>query len=163
MAVLEANHRETCQNSVLLKRGRVGASVNVYLFLRQGDTLLCMKRQNTGYCDGYYGLISGHVENGESASMAMVREAYEEAGIHIDPEHLKMCHVMHRQTDRFNIDIFFECWQWTGEIVNAEPHKCSEILFVPTWALPTNTMDYVMHAFQSASQSIPYSEMGWTF
>lgn len=50
-----------------MKKSRTGASVNVYLILQKGDHVLLHLRKNTGYGDGYYGLISGHVEDHESA------------------------------------------------------------------------------------------------
>lgn len=63
-------------------------------------------RKNTGY----FGLISRHVEDHESARSAMVREAKEEANLIIHSESLTVAHLMHRKTDRFNIDIFFNAY-----------------------------------------------------
>lgn len=68
----------------------------VYLIIRDNDKVLLSLRQNTGWKDGNYSLVAGHVDGGESALEAMCREAKEEAGITIQPDDLVFTHVMHR-------------------------------------------------------------------
>lgn len=143
------------------KRVRTGTSVNVYLILRNGDEVLLHLRKATGYCDGFYGLVSGHVEDGEQATAAIIREAYEEAGIQIEPSGLKVVHVMHRQTNRFNMDLFFECSEWKGAITNQEPEKCSILAFFPLTELPPNTIGYIKDALEAIIIKRFYSERGW--
>lgn len=140
---------------------RTGTSVNVYLVLRKGEEVLLHLRKNTGYCDGYYGLVAGHVEDGEQATTAMIREAYEEAGIQIELSSLKAVHVMHRQTNRFNMDLFFECCEWAGDITNREPEKCASLTFFPLTELPSNTIDYIKDALEDIANNNFYSENGW--
>ncbi|MBS0624800.1 MAG: NUDIX domain-containing protein [Verrucomicrobia bacterium] len=134
-------------------------SVNAYLILRKEDQILFLLRKNTGYFDGYYGLVSGHVEEGESGTVGMIREASEEAGI--IPLELKPVYVLHRYSDRYNIDLFFECRRWEGEIQNKEPHKCEKLAFFSPDNLPDNTVDYVADALKAISQGKIYSESGW--
>lgn len=143
------------------KKKRSGASVNAYLVLRKESEVLLHLRKNTGYCDGYYGLVSGHIEDEEPATAALIREAQEEAGIQLDPSHLRVAHVMHRKTNRLNIDIFFECNYWQGNIVNKEPEKCASLDFCPIDNLPSNTIDYIKDALQAISANKFYSEAGW--
>ena len=50
------------------------------LIINEKNEILMMKRCNTGYMDGMYGFISGHVEEGESLKQAIARETLEEAG-----------------------------------------------------------------------------------
>jgi 8-oxo-dGTP pyrophosphatase MutT (NUDIX family) len=137
------------------------ATVSVYLILKKDDAVLLYLRHNTGYQDGNYGLIAGHVEKNEDAITALIREAYEEAGIHIFRENLNLVHLSHNKTNRINIDLFFECSQWKGEIINKEPHKCSDLSFFSPDYLPTNTIPYVAQVIQSSSQQLSYSEFGW--
>jgi 8-oxo-dGTP pyrophosphatase MutT (NUDIX family) len=59
---------------------------SVYLLLFKGNQVLLSKRANTGYEDGNYGLVSGHVESNETLREAMVREAAEEVGLTLLPE-----------------------------------------------------------------------------
>lgn len=135
--------------------------VSAYLILKQRNQICLLLRQNTGYMDGYYGLISGHVEDGESATAGMIREAREEAGIELNPAQLKVVHVMHRNEGRLGIDVFFECSSWSGTVENQEPHKCAEIGFFPLSDLPKNMMDYVAVAIKASARGEIYSERGW--
>ena len=54
--------------------------VAVYLLLLREGQVLLLRRHNTGYEDGNYSVIAGHVEPGERITQALVREAAEEAG-----------------------------------------------------------------------------------
>ena len=91
----------------------------------------------------------------------MIREAYEEAGITLLPAHLRMVHIIHRRSKRLNIDIFFECNSWEGEIINKEPHKCAALEYFPIQNLPTNTINYIVDVLQAVSNNQFYSEKGW--
>jgi 8-oxo-dGTP pyrophosphatase MutT (NUDIX family) len=135
------------------------ASVNAHLIVRDKNRVLFLLRKNTGYCDGMWGLVSGHVEHGESASEALMREAKEEIGI--IPSHIKPVHVMHRKSDRNNVDIFFECIEWNGTINNNEMEKCAACAFYSLDTPPTPFIDYIAAALKSMEQGHFYSEYGW--
>ncbi len=135
--------------------------VCAYLILKRNNEVLLLLRKNTGYCDGQYGLVSGHVEDGESATAGMIREAKEEASIELLPSKLKVVHVLHRNSNRQNVDIFFECTSWKGEVVNQEPEKCAALEFYPLENLPDNTIPYIARTIQAAANGICYSEDGW--
>lgn len=141
---------------------RVGASVNAYLILEQNDKVLFHLRKNTGYCDGMWSLIAGHVEDNESAAEGMIREAREEIGLDLSPHQMQLVHIMHRKTDRLNIDLFFHCSSWQGQILNLEPQKCEKLDFFSLNALPCNIVDYNAVALRHISEGRYYSEMGWT-
>lgn len=145
----------------MVVKKRAGASVNAYLILKQGNKILLHLRKNTGYCDGMWSLVAGHVENGESATAAMIRETYEEIGITLSPDQIKVIHVMHRQTNRLNVDIFFDCPLWEGVIKNCEPEKCERLEFFPLENLPTNIVDYNAIALKAVLNEEFYSEQGW--
>ncbi len=140
---------------------RSGAAVNTYLLLRKEKKILLSLRKNTGYFDGYYGLVSGHVEDQESASSAMIREAKEEANLIIRSESLKVVHLMHRKTNRFNIDVFFECTNWEGKLNNLEPDKCAELNFFSLENFPENLVPYIAQALRAVFHKVVYSEEGW--
>jgi len=53
------------------------------LIINEKNEILMMKRCNTGYMDGMYGFISGHVEEGETFEQTVVREIKEETGINL--------------------------------------------------------------------------------
>lgn len=146
---------------VALSQTRSMAVVQVYLIIRDGEKILLSLRQNTGYNDGMYAFVAGHVEEGEAAHGALIREAEEEAGIVISAADIRVCHVMHRKTNRNNIDIFFECAKWQGSLTNMEPDKCKELGFFPIDQLPDNTIAYIVKAIQAIRNGQFYAEDGW--
>ena len=82
----------------------------VYLILVKNSKILLLKRQNTGYEDGNYSFIAGHVDGNESLTQALIREAKEEAGVTLNPQNIKHVHTMHRHTNNVEderLDFFF--------------------------------------------------------
>ena len=144
-----------------MKNERLRAILAVYLVVIKEKKTLLYLRQNTGYSDGMYSLIAGHVEKGESVIQAMIREAKEEAGIDIDPYNLKPLCTMHRFSDSERVDFFFELINWEGKFINKEPHKCKELKFYDLENLPVNTLDYVKKALFSSMKGISICEYGW--
>jgi len=119
---------------------------SVYVIPRKGDQVLLSLRKNTGYMDGYYSMVAGHVEAGESAEEAVIREASEEAGVTLTQDQLTYVFTMHRlKTDPKDdyIDIFFESTQWEGEFINNEPEKCGGLEWFDIHDLPENTIPYI--------------------
>lgn len=134
----------------------------VYLVLRRGEEVLLLRRANTGYQDGKYGTVSGHLEGDELATDAMIREAKEEAGITIDPRSLQLVHTAHRLTrndpGQERMDLFFEARDWQGEITNAEPHKCDDLSWHDISQLPENILPFVRRVLTDISRGVQYSE-----
>ena len=130
------------------------------LLFREGEVLL-LRRQNTGYEDGNFSVIAGHIEKDETATSGMLREALEEAGLEIEPRHLRFCHVVHRKAKDERVSFFFAASHWSGEPRNLEPHKCSELTWFKTSALPPNMVGYVRQAIEKVLAGEFYSEYGW--
>lgn len=132
-----------------------------HLLLFSGGNTLLLRRQNTGYEDGNYSVIAGHIDGAETARAATAREASEEAGLDIAVEDLQFCHVIHRLGTEERVSFFFTARDWRGEPKNMEPHKCSELAWYPTDALPDNVVPYVRHAIEQVARGSAYSEFGW--
>ncbi len=132
--------------------------LNTYLILEKDNQTLLLLRHNTGYGDGFYNLVAGHVEPGERVVPSIVREAQEEANITINSENLELVHINHHMSDRENIDVFFRCTEWSGEVKNNEPLKHKELVFFDKNNLPENLHSYIKQVFANIEKSIVYGE-----
>jgi 8-oxo-dGTP diphosphatase len=143
---------------------RQGFPVAVHLLLRRQDgSILMIRRHNTGYEDGKWSVPAGHIDPGESAIDALVREASEELGLDLDRTSVSFSHVSHKRDPVDNaerIDFFFTCETWTGVPVNAEPHKCSEIRWFSSDEIPIDIIAYVRAAISAIQRGLPFSEFG---
>lgn len=156
-------HKNSARIPMLETRVSHGLIPASYLLPVCKDQVLLLRRFNTGYEDGKYSLIAGHVEKRESFTACVVREAREEAGITVHPNDLFVAHVMHRNAGKDNerVDVFFVTTKWTGEIVNKEMHKCDDLSWHQFNNLPENTIDYIKYAITNITQENQYSEYGW--
>jgi 8-oxo-dGTP diphosphatase len=133
----------------------------VHLLLRRGDEILLLKRANTGYQDGNYGLIAGHLDGGELATHAVVREAKEEAGITVSPQDVRLVHTDHRLSTGVSperIELCFEASKWQGEVTNTEPEKCDDLSWHNINNLPSNMIPLVRNVLAKIAESDNYSE-----
>jgi len=136
--------------------------IAAYLVLEKDGKILFHKRKNSGYYDGFYSLIAGHLDGAETAKQAIIREAQEEAGIVVVPEDLKVAHVSHRfNPHREYIDIYLTTSKWEGEITNIEPHKCDGLDWFPKDQLPENIVPEVKDVLDQISQNNFYSDVGF--
>jgi len=130
-----------------------------YLFLKKDNKVLLQRRQNTGYQDGNYSFVAGHVDEGETYTEAMIREAKEEANVTIEPNHIHAVHVMHCLfNDVVYVDTYFTVDSWSGDVKNLEEQKCDDLSWFDIDNLPTNTIDRIKLAMDSIKNGIMYSE-----
>jgi len=142
-------------------RNRFTAPVAVHLFLIRDNRALLLRRAHTGYEDGSYSVPAGHLDGGEEIIAAAIREAREEIGITLARSAVSVVGVMHRRADDERIDFFVAASEWTGEIVNAEPHKCDDLAWYPLDALPVNTIPYVRRALDNYRRGVWFDSYGW--
>lgn len=138
--------------------------IAAFVVLKKDDQVLLAKRQNTGYHDGDYSLVAGHVEPGETYTQAIIREAKEEANIDLISDKLSVVYIQHRKskTDGSErVDAYFFAEKWSGEIKNLETDKCSDLSWFSLNDLPTNIVPAVKHALEAIQKNIHYSEFGW--
>lgn len=132
-----------------------------HLFLLHKKQILLSRRCNTGYRDGQYSVPAGHIEENESATEAIIREAKEENGINIKAKNLTLIHVMHRHENDKRIDFFFTTKKWQGKLENKEPHKCDHLDWFNLNKLPRNIVPYIEQAINCVLKKQIYSEYGW--
>ena len=137
------------------------AAVAVHLLLIKGGRILLLRRYMTGFEDGNYSVIAGHIDGGEELRTAMIREASEEAGIEISPSSLEVVGVVHARRDREYIHFFLTASDWSGEITNMEPDKCDELSWFDLDGLPDNTVPYVRRAIENYRSGIWFDSFGW--
>jgi ADP-ribose pyrophosphatase YjhB (NUDIX family) len=136
--------------------------VAVHLFLLNGENILLLKRYNTGFEDGNYSVIAGHLDGNEDVYNAIIREAKEEAGIDIVTTDIKIVQVMHRKKiNEDRIDYFFCCKRWDNEIKNMEPKKCSKLKWYPINNLPENTVEYIKYSIKNYLENNSFTLFGW--
>lgn len=143
------------------KKDRFTCRIAVYLYLTDGNNILLAQRKNTGFADGFYSCVSGHLDPQESLIHAMIREAHEEIGIVIAPHDLQVVHVMHHKSSHDYVDFYFGCSSFEGTLMNCEPEKCSEIRFFPKNNLPQNLVPNVAQAINHIEINSYYSQYGW--
>ena len=134
----------------------------VYLMPIVDNKILLSRRFQTGWMDGFYSLIAGHLDGNESVNEAMIREAFEEAVIGVREEDLIPATVIHRKSpDEEYIDFFFVITKWQGEIVIGEPNKCDALDWYPVDELPENILPYIIDALENYKNKIAFSVSGW--
>jgi 8-oxo-dGTP pyrophosphatase MutT (NUDIX family) len=133
----------------------------VHLFLIRGEQILLLRRYNTGYEDGNYSVIAGHLKGNEEVKQAMIREAFEETGIELTPKDLEIVGVMHRKSNDERVDWFLAAKTWSGEIVNREPEKCDQLAWFDMGSLPPNVVPYVRRAIHNFRLGRWFDSFGW--
>lgn len=132
--------------------------LSVYVFLVKDGKILLLRRANTGYEDGNYGLPAGHADGNETGRAATAREALEEVGVKIELDDLEFAHTMHRLQNDERVDYFFAAKNWQGKPKNMEPEKCDDVSWFPLNDLPPNTIPYIKQAIESWQNGVYYSE-----
>jgi len=135
----------------------------VYLVLVKGKKILLSRRFHTGYQDGKYSLVAGHLEGNETVKQGIIRETREEINLVLDPEDLEVAHVMHRRSpDREYFDIYLCAEKWKGDMINKEPDKCDDLVWFEFDSLPENMVPEVRLALENVYKGVYYGEFGWS-
>lgn len=144
-----------------MSKKRFIAPVTIHMFFVQNDKILLLRRYNTGYEDGNYSVVAGHLDGGETVKQAAVREAKEEAGVSLQEDDVEIVGVMHRKAGDERIDFFALIKNWKGEIQNLEPHKCDDLRFFSLNELPTNIIPYILRAIDNYKERRWFDSYGW--
>ena len=132
-----------------------------HLILIKDNKILLTRRFNTGWQDGNYSVVAGHLDGNETFLQAMVREAEGEANINLEEKHLNVVHVMHRKSDDERIDFFIQARNWKGIPKIMEPNKCNDMKWFDINDLPNNTIPYIRQAIENIQRRVFYNESGW--
>jgi len=136
-------------------------SVNVALI--KDNKVLLSRRQSTGWMDGHLCLPGGHVEEGDTPRQGAIRELKEELGLELTNDDLDFICVAARNT-KPNQYVAYEFMVKAEDlnIVNAEPNKCSELVWVNMDALPKETIkDFAIIIRDGIVKRKRYLEIGF--
>lgn len=132
----------------------------VYLYLEKNGKILLIKRANTGYEDGSYSFVAGHLEKGETLKEALARELEEEIGIKTNINDIQVVCVLNRQEkNNERIDFFMKTSNWRGVISNKELDKCDDVSWFDIDNIPENTIYYIKIAIEKIRAGIFYYEI----
>lgn len=140
---------------------RLGLPIVAHVFLLRDGAILLQRRHGTGFADGEYGLVGGHIEGGESIRATAARECREEVGITLDPADLQPLGVAHYTSPTGEgIDFFFAATRWTG--IPTPIADCDDLRWCHPDDLPPNTIPFIRRAItRHLLNHHWYDENGW--
>lgn len=107
--------------------------------------VLLQRSENAKFAQGMWDLPVGKSEPGEPITETAVRELYEETGLVVKPESLKVAHIIHGawgvEAPNGFLTVVFAAHDWTGEPENREPRKHSQVRWVDANAIPEAFVD----------------------
>ena len=127
------------------------------ILYNRGNILLLRQKKVKG---GNYTLVGGTIEKTEFAQEALIREAFEEAGVVIKHADLQLAHVLHKRPRNKSqrITLYFKATTWTGKIKTGEPYKFKGVAWFPLDHLPNNLSETVKHVLEQYRAGHLYSE-----
>ena len=108
--------------------------------------------------DGMYDTAcSGHLEKGETLSMAVIREAKEEIDIEIKEEDLEFLQLIHPHNEGY-INVFFTTKKYQGSPKIKEKDKCEDLRWFNVNELPENIMPRKKNVLKNLELGILYDD-----
>ncbi|WP_055493060.1 NUDIX domain-containing protein [Streptomyces sp. TP-A0356] len=128
--------------------------------------VLLQRSQNAKFAQGMWDLPVGKSEPGEPITETAVRELYEETGLTVKPESLKVAHIIHGawgvEAPNGFLTVVFAAHEWTGEPENREPRKHAKVCWVDVGAMPEEFVDTTASALQRYLANGPQVSLtGW--
>lgn len=140
-----------------------GIGVHLHLEDSEGRVLLGLRHPDSAYAGSTWHYLAGRCEQ-ESALTCLVREAWEEAGLVIDPADVELAHVVHvvdAPGGRPLMQLVFRARRWEGAPELREPDKCLSWQWWPRHGLPQQTVPYTRTAIAAIAEGRHYSQLGW--
>ncbi|MGW0757235.1 NUDIX domain-containing protein [Streptomyces sp. NPDC002814] len=129
--------------------------------------VLLQRSEHAKFAQGMWDLPVGKSEHGEPITETAVRELYEETGLTVNPESLKVAHIIHGawgvEAPNGFLTVVFAAHEWTGEPENREPHKHAQVCWVDADALPDTFVDTTASALHRYLNDGPQVSLdGWS-
>ena len=136
------------------------AHTAVYSIILNDNKVLLMKRQNTGFRDGFFSLPGGKIDDLELPSTAMLRELKEEVNLSVNSNDLEFLLTQHRISLGYPcVDFYFIINNYNIEELNInEPEKCAALEWFDLNNLPEKTLHYIKNALDSLNTKKSFIE-----
>ncbi|MEU3985723.1 NUDIX domain-containing protein [Streptomyces sp. NPDC026672] len=134
---------------------------------KAADRVVLLQRgQNAKFAQGLWDLPVGKSEPGEPVTETAVRELYEETGLTVKPESLKVAHVIHGawgvEAPNGFLTVVFVAEEWSGEPENREPRKHAQVRWVDVDSVPEEFVDTTASALRRYLSGGPQVSLdGW--
>ena len=132
----------------------------VYLIIRNdAGKILLQRRKGTNLWPGFLALPAGHIDVGENAYEAAIREAKEELGITIAKDDIIDTFVVNRKNKSLPsyYDVYLEIKSYYGNINIMEPEKCEELIWSDINNLPDDVITFEKEAIKNNLKGIKFS------
>ncbi len=155
MACVARAHRPLhYYNEKVMAIHKVLLKVRLILYYK-GQILLLKQTKPNG---GNYTLVGGNVESWETAPQALIREAYEEAGVMVKEKDLQLVHVLQKvKNGEQRITLYFKAYRWEGQLMAREVHKFKECEWFHLDKLPKNLTQTVRHVLKNYRDGVMFS------
>lgn len=143
-----------------MKKDREKFLSSIYLIIKNDEgKILLQRREGTKLWLGYLALPAGHIDVGENAYDALIREAKEELDIDISIDNIIDTFVVNRRNKSLlpYYDIYFEIGKYNGTIKINELNKCSELVWTDLDKLPNDMIDFEKVAIYNNLNGIKFS------
>ena len=135
-------------------------TVVVHVLLFKEQQLFLLRREKTGFMDGYYSLPGGHQRAGESVEDAARRECQEEAGV-VAGAMEAVCVMPYRSGRHQGLNFVFEVTQWEGDPKVGEPELFSEARWVTPPQMPRRAVPWIADVLQARQSGVWFRELTW--
>ncbi|MGI5277008.1 NUDIX domain-containing protein [Streptomyces rochei] len=128
--------------------------------------VLLQRSQNVKFAQGMWDLPVGKSEAGEPITETAVRELYEETGLAVKSEALKVAHIIHGawgvEAPNGFLTVVFVAHGWTGEPENREPRKHAQVCWVDADTIPEQFVETTANALHRYLVGDPGASLdGW--
>lgn len=134
------------------------AIVAAHALLKKGREILFVERSGSKYWAGYYSVVAGHLEQGETVLSCVRREVFEEIGIELSEEEVSLVHIMHRAaSDGQRLDFFFEASLDTSSVIKPDQREIASYYFGQLTDVESRVVPYVQKAISYVECGVKYS------
>ena len=132
----------------------------VYMIIKnEKKEVLFQRRCGSKLWPNFLGLPAGHLDDGENAIDALIREAKEELDIDITSLDIEDTFVVNRINKNLKpyYDVYFIVSAYKGKIKINEPNKCQELKWINLENLPDDVIGFERVALDNYRNGIKFS------